>query len=84
MRGSSYGLYLQQDPKTKKSAASLESEARSLIETAAKQPGIAELLRVYDSWRQFDTALEAHNRLVAPKQVVSSSSSSDPVLRQLL
>ena len=58
-------------------------EARRLIEAAAKQPGIADLIRVYESWQRFDQVFEVHNRLIAAKHIVSTSSSSGPILRQV-
>jgi hypothetical protein len=62
---------------------SLADESRRLIEKAAKQPGVAELLKVYKSWQQFDEVLEIHNRLMATKHIVSISSSSNPVLHRV-
>lgn len=70
--------------KTKtKHPASPAEEARQLIEAATKHPGVADLFKVYESWQRFDEVLEVHNRLTAPKHLVSTSSSSCPVLRQL-
>jgi hypothetical protein len=62
---------------------SLADESRRLIEKAARQPGVVELLKVYKSWQQFDEVLEAHNRLMATKHIVTISSSSDPVFHQV-
>lgn len=65
--------------KTKTSPpASLAEEARRLIEAAAKQPGVADLFKVYESWQRFEEIFEVHNRLTAAKHVVSTSSSSCP------
>jgi len=58
-------------------------EARRLIDSAARQPGVVELFKVYESWQRFDRVFEVHNRIVAAKQVVSTSSSCGPMLRQL-
>ena len=62
---------------------SSEDETNRLIQAAARQPGVAELLSVYESWRRFDEVFEAHNQFMATKHVVSTSSSSGPVLRQV-
>jgi len=47
------------------------------------QPGVSELLKVYESWQRFDRISETHNRLFAAQHIVSISSSSGPVLRQV-
>ena len=64
------------------SPASRAEEARRLVEAAGKQPGVAELCKVYEAWQRFSQVSEAHNRLMATKQIVSTSSSSGPLLLQ--
>jgi hypothetical protein len=54
--------------------------AQRLIEAAAKQPGITELVRVYQTWQRFDQVLDMQRQLTATKRVVSTSISSAPAL----
>jgi hypothetical protein len=75
------------NPKTKNktaATASLADEARRLVDTAAKQPGVAELCRVYEAWQRYDQVFQTHHRLTAAKQIVSISNSSGPALRQVI
>jgi hypothetical protein len=66
--------------KTEKKRTTSTNEARRLVESATEQPGVAELFKVYESWQWFDQVFETQNRLLAPKQLVTTSSSCDPVL----
>ena len=68
--------------KTDTSSGSVD-ESRQLIESAMKKPGVAELFKVYDSWQRYEQVYELHNQFTATKQIVTISSSSDPVVHQL-
>ena len=66
---------------TQKAAQSSDAgETRRLIEAAARQPGVAELFKVYEVWQKFDQVFETQSQFMAPKQFVSTSSSSVPAM----
>jgi|SRR6266496_4262586 len=65
-----------------KAASKRTNEARTLSERARKHPGVAELMEVYEAWRKYEKATEAHNLLRAARQTSIVSSSSEPFLIQ--
>ena len=67
----------------KKNAPESTDEAQSIIDAASKQPGVAELLKVYESWRSFESVRDVYVQATTPQQVISLSSSSAPVLRHV-
>ena len=56
--------------------------ARILANRAAKHPGVAELVEVYDAWRKYEKATAAHDLFKGTKQRTCVSSSSGPLLRE--
>ncbi len=66
--------------KAEKKTVTSAQKASRLIKAAAEQPGVAELFKVYEAWQRFDQVSETQSRLLAPKQLVTTSSSCDPVL----
>ena len=66
-----------------KAHASPTDEPGRLIKAAMKKPGVAELFKVYESWQKFEQVIEVHNQFAGANQIVSISSSSDPVLHHL-
>ena len=65
-------------PKRKAGFPSAE-ETQRLIEAATKQPGVAELLRVYQTWQKFERMSDMHGRLAAARQIIWASNSSGPL-----
>lgn len=65
--------------KAEKKPVTPAHEVSRLIKAAAEQPGVAELFKVYEAWQRFDRVCESQNRLLAPKQLITTSSSCDPV-----
>lgn len=59
------------------------NEARTLSERARKHPGVTELMEVYEAWRKYEKATEAHNALRTARQTSIVSSSSEPLLIQI-
>ena len=58
-------------------------ELTELLEKAAKQPGVSELMSVYESWKHFEEAARPHRELLAMKRIVMASNTSGPPVRPL-
>jgi hypothetical protein len=57
-----------------------DSDLRSLLKEAGRQPGLAELMQVYESWRDFDEVFSHHRRLRFPRPQTTCTNTSMPVL----
>lgn len=53
-----------------------QKELVELISEAAKQPGIQQLMDVYQQWKPFEEAARAHQRFLGIHRVVMVSNSS--------
>jgi hypothetical protein len=55
-----------------------EGEISKLIESARKQPGVQEVMAVYEKWKTFDASIQSQRRVVGIHRIISLSSSSVP------
>ena len=53
-----------------------QQELLDLIAAASKQPGIEQLMRVYQQWRPFDAAMQAHRQYFGVHRLKVASNSS--------
>jgi hypothetical protein len=60
----------------KGSKASTQKELRELIDAARKQPGVAELMDVYQQCQVVEQAATAYQKLFGVKRIVSLSDGS--------
>lgn len=61
---------------TAKDQRKLEAELAALIEAAQKQPGIAELMRVYRHCAKYDNSMQAQRRYQGIQRLSVASDSS--------
>ena len=60
-------------------AANVEArEAFDLFQMALRQPGVRELMDVYERWQQVDAVAEPYREAMAVKKMVAVSNSSYP------
>ena len=57
-------------------------EAGELLKRAMRQPGIADLMQVYESWRKYEEVSKTADLIKATRQITSLSTSSGPLLRE--
>jgi len=55
------------------------TEVTKLLEQALKEPGVKELMDLYDSWRTLEEAAWPYRQAMAVRTIVSASNSSTPV-----
>lgn len=55
-----------------------------LIEQARRQPGVAELMEVYEGWQSVDEAARPYLQTMATRQIVSLSDNSGPCVREMM
>jgi hypothetical protein len=67
--------------KGKRPSSSLEYS--KLIEQALNQPGISELMAVYNYWRTLDDVARQQFQAVGVKRVILASNSSGPMVRRI-
>lgn len=51
-------------------------ELSSLIEAAQSQPGIQDLMAVYETWKEIEDATQPHRQAMGVKRIVSLSNES--------
>ena len=68
------------DPATPEEQAEALAE---LIEKARRQPGVAEVMKVYEGWRSADEAARPYLQTMTTRQIVSLSDNSGPCVRGL-
>ena len=49
-----------------------------LLKQAMKNPGVRDLVEVYENWQRLDRSAEGYRQVLAPKSIVSSSDTSAP------
>ena len=59
-----------------KSKPTPQEELAALITAASKQPGVQELMQVYQQWKPFEAAVQAHQRYLGIHRVSVVSDSS--------
>jgi len=47
-----------------------------LIETARKQPGVQDLMAVYETWKEVENAIQPHKKAMGVKRIISLSNES--------
>ena len=65
--------------KRKRQRQSVKASAgrvEQILEEARKQPGISELLEVYQSWQRIETVIRPHRFFMGQQFVISASNSS--------
>jgi hypothetical protein len=58
-------------------------DVSELIEKAARQPGVHELMTVYEKWRLFDDSCRPFRQIMGMIRVVSLSNTSGPAIREI-
>ena len=58
-----------------------EVAAEQLLQSALSQPGVRELVEVYEAWKAVEAVAAPQRQLMGVKRTVSVSSSSGPVVR---
>ena len=48
----------------------------ALIETARKQPGVQDLMAVYETWKEIENAIQPHKQAMGVKRIISLSNES--------
>ena len=56
--------------------------AGELLKRAMRQPGIADLMQVHESWRKYEEVNKTADLMKATRQITSLSTSSGPLLRE--
>jgi len=54
-----------------------------LLESAKNQPGVKEVMAVYDTWRTLDKTFQLHQQILGTTRIVSLSNNSGPVVREI-
>jgi hypothetical protein len=57
-----------------------QEKLQQLIRDASEQPGIRELMAVYEKWRALDSVAQTYRHVLGAQRVVVLSSSSTPAL----
>lgn len=47
-----------------------------LIESARNQPGVKDLMDVYENWKTFESVNQQHQRMMGVKRIITASNSS--------
>lgn len=56
------------------------AELSELLEQALKEPGVKELMDLYDSWRTLEDAARPYRQAMAVRRIISASNSSTPII----
>jgi hypothetical protein len=70
--------------KTPKKNRRLDHDLQSLLQEASRQPGLPELMQVYEWWRDFDAVSSLHQRLRTLRLQTTCSNASAPGLTKTL
>lgn len=62
-------------PKAKQSKG-YSKDLSDLIEAAQKQPGVQDLMAVYETWKEIEDATQLHRQAMGVKRIVSLSNES--------
>ena len=60
-----------------------EADLSQAVKAAREQPGVEDLMAVYDAWAKFDSVMRQHRQLVLRARVVTLSCSSGPAVGQI-
>jgi hypothetical protein len=71
----------KREPKGKRKSSSLEHS--KLIKQALKQPGVSELMAVYNRWRTLEDVARHQFQAFGVKRVILASNSSGPTVRRI-
>jgi hypothetical protein len=67
----------------KKQPASGSPGVSELLEQALSQPGVNELMAVYDHWKALDAVARHQFQAIGMKRVILASDSSGPMVRRI-
>jgi len=59
------------------------SQADDLLKQAMKQPGIQQLMAVYEDWKKVDNVAKPYREVMGVKRVISTSNTSGPINRRI-
>lgn len=65
-------------PTGKRSAKPDAKTVQRLLKQAMKNPGVRELVEVYENWQRLDRPAQAYRQVMAPRSIVSLSDTSAP------
>jgi hypothetical protein len=68
-------------PKGKSQSSYLQHS--KLIEAALSQPGVREVMAVYNHWRTLEDVAQHQSKALGVKRVISASNSSGPIVRRI-
>ena len=54
-------------------------EYAELLENALRQPGVREVMAVYENWKRFDAVAQTHRHALAVGKVITASNVSSPI-----
>jgi hypothetical protein len=66
----------QLTPRPVKPKSNPQEELVALISAASKQPGVKELMQVYQQWKPFEAAMQVHQRYLGIHRVSVVSDTS--------
>jgi hypothetical protein len=67
----------------KDSSGTQPQELSDLLKPALQQPGIRELMAVYENWKTLEDVVRPHRQAMGVKRIISVSNVSGPTGRQI-
>ncbi len=59
-----------------KQSEDYSKDLSALIEAAQKQPGIQDLMAVYETWKEIENAIQPHKQAMGVRRIISMSNES--------
>lgn len=67
----------------KDSSGTQPPELSDLLRQALQQPGVRELMAVYENWKTLEDVVRPHRQAMGVKRIISASNVSGPAVRQI-
>jgi hypothetical protein len=67
----------------KDSSGTQPQELSDLLREALQQPGVRELMAVYENWKMLEDVTRPHRQAMGVKRIISASNVSGPTVRQI-
>jgi hypothetical protein len=58
-------------------------ELSDLLRQALQQPGVRELMAVYEHWKTLENVAQSHCQALGMRRIISTSNVSGPMVRQI-
>ena len=67
----------------KDSPGTRPQELSDLLRQALQQPGVRELMAVYEHWKTLEHVAQSHRQALGVRRIISASNVSGPTVRQI-